>query len=188
MKEASLFLKAGDTPFLPLISNNVLQGRTPSLSFFTQMAHQSAWEWFGHRSEHEFGHWHYLLKPELNHPGRGKGIIEDPHTPKTKHHPQPARAVLPTRPCFTQEFWLQGFYKPESPAIAPDSFPAYSQPIFPLLKTEHITQLQLTEDFAACLSHARELCHFLQKISLVLVALKIIAQQQIQFLTLIYIS
>lgn len=49
MKEASLFLKAGDTPFLPLFSNNVLQGRTPSLSFFTKMAHEShlrmIWTW-----------------------------------------------------------------------------------------------------------------------------------------------
>lgn len=190
MKEASLLLKAGDTPFL---SNNGLQGRTPSLSFYTQTVHQSGWERFGHESEHEFGHWHYLLKPELNHPGRGKGIREHPHTAKVKNHPQPAHAAPPTRRCFTQEFWLQDFYKPESPASVPHSCPAYSQPVFPLLKimkkiAEHLTQLQLAEDFAACLSHARELHHFLQKISLVLVALKIIAQQQIQFLTRIYIS
>lgn len=185
MKEASLFLKAGDTPFL---SNNALQGRAPSLSFYTQTVHQSGGEWLGHESEHEFGHWHYLLKPELNHPGRGKGVREDPQPPKAKNHPQPAHAALPTRHCWTQEFWLQNFCKPESPASVPHSCPAYPQPILTLLKTEHITQLQLPEDFAACLSHARALHHFLQKISLVLVALKIIAQQQIQFLTLIYIS
>lgn len=118
MKEASLFLKAGYTPFL---SNNVLQGRTPSLSFYTQMAHQSGWEWFGHESEHEFGHWHYLLKPELNHPGRGKGVREDPHTLKAKNHPQPAHEALPTRRCFTQEFWQQDFYKPKPPASVPHS-------------------------------------------------------------------
>lgn len=94
MKEASLFLKAGDTPFL---SNNVLQGRAPSLSCYTQTFHQSGWEWFGHESEHEFGHWHYLLKPELNHPGRGKGVREDPQPPKAKNHPQPAHAALPTK-------------------------------------------------------------------------------------------
>lgn len=122
MKEASLFLKADNTPFL---SNNVLQGRAPSLSFYTQTAHQSGWEWFGHESEHEFGHWHYLLKPELNHPGRGKGVREDPHTPKAKNHPQPAHAAPPTRRCFTQEFRLQNFYKPESPASVPRSCPAH---------------------------------------------------------------
>lgn len=141
----------------------------------------------GHESEHEFGHWHYLLKPEINHLGRGKGVREDPHTPKAKNHPQPAHAALPTRRYFTEEFRLWDFCKPESPASVPHLSYLFSA-IFPLLKTEHITQLQLTEDFAACLSQPREIHHFLQKISSVLVALKIIAQKQIQFLTLIYIS
>lgn len=94
MKEASLFLKAGDTPFL---FNNALQGRAPSLSFYTQTVHQSGGEWLGHESEHESGHWHYLLKPELNHTWRGKGVREDPQPPKAKNHPQPAHAALPTK-------------------------------------------------------------------------------------------
>lgn len=53
MKEASLFLKAEDAPFL---SNNVLQGRNPSLSFYTPTVQQGGWERFGLESGHESGH------------------------------------------------------------------------------------------------------------------------------------
>lgn len=54
--------------------------------------------------------------------------------------------------------------KPESPATVPHSCPAYSQPFFPLLRTEHITWLQLPEDFAAIQENFIILCRRLVSI------------------------
>lgn len=149
-------LRTEDTPFL---SNNVLKNRNPRLSFYMLAVQMSGSERFGPETEHWVWALTRLAQTWIKSSWEGQRCWRTATSASKGKDPPPAWLCSPVYQ--TLQFWLQVFYR-QSFHPVPCSHAAYPHPFFPLLKTKHITQLQLPEDFADGLSHAGEHHHFVQ--------------------------
>lgn len=101
-----------------------------SPSFYILEVQQSGWERFGPRSEDEFGHEHYLLRPDFVILGRAKAPENNIlFLWRPRSHPQLVPAAPPATRCSTHLSGLQDFCK----AWGSSHHPTLSSCLFPAL-------------------------------------------------------